>query len=153
MDTLELLEEISKLQEKIRCQKRKTYDFGLAERIVKRLDSFKDCKECEGFLNDLSIEIHNLKEDPLTKTSPKYALLQKNITNHLLKEHKLLTDGYYTGIYMCFGLAIGLSLGTAIASAIHQMAYMSMGLPIGIGIGLAIGARVDAKAKKDGLVI
>lgn len=153
MDTIELLEEIRKLQEKIKSQKRKTYDFNLAERIVKRLDTFKDCKECVIFLNDLSIEIHKLKEESLKKTDPKYALLQKNITNHLLKEHKLITKGYYTAIYMCIGIAIGLSLGTAIASAIRQMAYMSMGLPIGIGIGLAIGARLDAKAEKDGLVI
>ena len=68
------------------------------------------------------------------------------ITNHLQKQHKLVTDGYYMGIGVAIGSGIGVALGAV-------MDNVGGGIPIGVGVGLAIGAALDAKARKEGRIL
>ena len=69
-----------------------------------------------------------------------------NITKHLRKQHKLVTQGYYRGI----GMLIGGGVSTAIGAALGNP---SIGVAVGIALGLAIGSYLDKKAEKEGRVI
>jgi hypothetical protein len=66
------------------------------------------------------------------------------IIKHLQKQHKLVREGYYMGIWTAIGTAIGVAIGAG---------YVGVGIPIGVVIGLAIGSYLDRKAKKEGRVI
>lgn len=65
-------------------------------------------------------------------------------STHLQKQHKLLPQGHYLGIYMSLGVSIGVVFGLTIFDNI------ALGIPIGIGMGIAIGTGLDADAKKKG---
>lgn len=68
------------------------------------------------------------------------------IKNTATSKHKLVTKGYYTGIWMSLGIALGMPWGVAFGN-------IALGLPIGLAIGLAVGSSLDAKAEKEGKVI
>lgn len=148
-----ILAEIKQLREEANEIVIKRYNFQLTERIVIRLASFSDCNECNEFMEEaISVlkEMNGSLPLPVNKT---YSDFIKRVTIHLQKNHKLITESYYTNTYMACGIGIGLPFGFIISQLLGQMAYMGVGLPIGIGIGLSIGSKLDLKAKKDGFVI
>ena len=128
----------------------KRYKLNLLLCVAERVSEFSpECGQCQIFQQDISTltqDVHNtiqLADKQKRKTHLKTI---DNIVNHLRKQHKLVTEGYYVGIGMAIGAGLGVALGAA-------MPNIGTGIPIGIGIGLAIGTALDAKAKKEGRVI
>lgn len=118
-------------------------------RLAGRVDSFSvTCGECQ----NLKAEISRLTASlggiiQLSKEERKsYSRSIKNITRHLQKEHKLVTEGQYLGIGMAIGFAIGTGIGAGTDNA-------GAGTPIGMAIGSAIGYALEKKAKKEGRMI
>lgn len=148
-----LLTQIKAIREAIDEKQAKKYNLPQLERVVKRLGQFSpECEECNNQLSQLEIHVERIKnlDDKVGAVHKEYykeymKAVQKAI-GHLQKEHKLVSEGYYTSTYMSIGLALGLPLGLTFGN-------MVMGMPIGLAIGLAIGAGMDADAKKKGLVI
>ncbi len=127
----------------------KKYKLDLFLRVAKRVDSFsRECGGCQLFQQDitqLTQDLGYLAQWPKEKHKSYFKAIS-NITKHLQKQHKLVTEGQYLGI----GLAIGTAIGVAIGAGSDNV---GVGIPIGVGIGVAIGAGLDAKAKKEGRVI
>ncbi len=68
------------------------------------------------------------------------------IKNIAVSKHKLVSKGYYIGLWMALGVALGMPWGVAFGN-------IALGLPIGLAVGLAIGSSLDAKAAKEGRVV
>jgi len=64
----------------------------------------------------------------------------------LIKRYKLVSKGYYTGVWLAIGLALGTSLGLTLGN-------LAMGIAIGLSLGVAVGASLNAKAEKEGKVL
>lgn len=151
-----LLREIVDIKKKVEPKRAKQFSLDLTEKIVHRLSSFAECQECQEYMNTLEKDLSQIIQSLEISQNPtlkKFNMDLKEITTHLQKEHKLVTEGYYSGVYMSIGLALGLPIGLAFAQMLGNTAYMSIGLPIGLAIGLSIGSGLDAKAKKEGHVI
>ncbi|MFC1912991.1 glycine zipper family protein [Chloroflexota bacterium] len=127
----------------------KKYKLGLLLRIAQRVDGFSSiCGECQLFqpeITRLTEELRNLSL--MTKENRKnYFKTLGNITKHLQKQHNLVTEGHYIGIWMAIGTAIGVAIGAALGNP-------GVGPAIGIALGVAVGTYLDKKAKKEGRVI
>jgi hypothetical protein len=118
--------------------------------VAERVAEFSpQCGQCQLFQQDISTltqDIGNLIQVASKDRRKAHIKKINGIVNHLQKQHKLVTEGYYLGIGMSIGSAIGVALGTA-------MPNIGMGIPIGIGVGIAIGAGLDAKVKKEGRIL
>jgi len=127
----------------------KKYKLDLLLRLVRRVDDFSaTCGECQMFQPEITKLAEGLyytfnmpKEE-----SKSYSKTISDITKHLKKQHKLVSEGQYMGI----GIAIGVGIGTALGAIFDNP---GAGTPIGIAIGFAIGRYMDNKAKKEGKVI
>jgi hypothetical protein len=128
----------------------KKYKLGMLLCLAERIAEFSpECGQCQIFQQDISTLTQDVGNTiQLADKGKRKAHLKtiNDITNHLRKQHKLVTEGYYMGI----GIAIGTGLGVALGAA---MPNIGAGIPIGVGIGMAIGAALDAKAKKEGRVL
>lgn len=153
VNTQEIIEEIKKIKDKESQSNLKRYNFELTERIILRLGSISECSECKVFTNEFASIFEEIKNYSLISLNKRYMVLIKKVLVHLQKNHKLITQGYYTNTYMALGIGFGLPFGVVFSQLLGQMAYIGIGLPIGIVIGLSIGSRLDAKAKKEGLII
>jgi len=121
----------------------------LARRVA---DFSAECGECQllqpeifTLAQNLSNLVH-LPKQTAKEARRRYFKTIKQITKHLQKKHKLVTEGYYKGIWMAIGPGISLALGAALGNP-------GVGAGIGIAIGLAIGSYLDKKAQKEGRVI
>lgn len=126
------------------------------ERLVARLVEFcgcpggSGCPGCEEYVVKLTTLLQGLTErfDQLERSDYKaLSSSTQEITNHLVKKHQLIPEGYYTGTYIALGLSLGLIFGMVIFD------NLALGLPIGLSLGVAIGAGLDGDAKKKGRVI
>ncbi|MDR6555082.1 hypothetical protein [Paenibacillus qinlingensis] len=129
----------------------KKLNLDKCERGVEKLDSFSSsCKDCEQQLLELMNCLMLIKEDTNriedTKLKP-YKQLINHISSHLQIKHKLIREGYYTGIFMSLGMSFGVVFGLTVFDNI------GIGISIGMCMGLAIGAGKDADAKKKGKTI
>lgn len=127
----------------------KKYQLELLLRLAARIDSFAlICGECQSFkveINRLTASLGGIVQ--LSKEERKsYSGSIKNITRHLQKEHKLVTEGQYAGIGMAIGIAIGAGIGAATDNT-------GPGTPIGMAFGYAIGYFLEKKARKEGQMI
>lgn len=146
-----LLKDFEELKAAMDVKTAKSFNMELLERIIKRVDSFApECQECSKALKELEEHINRLKgkQGSYDKNDFKEnSIKMNNIISHLQKQHKLITEGSYLGIYMCFGISIGLLFGLAL---FHNLA---LGMPIGMCLGMALGSALDADAKKKGMTI
>jgi hypothetical protein len=137
----------------------KILDLNLVVRLVKRLDSFSsECEECRLCLDDIRTQITKLEEtrgEPAKEEFRAFHTKINSITSHLQNNHGLVTEGYYTGVYMSTYLVFGMSIGLVFGISVFD--NISLGLPIGMGLGIALGAAIgsakDEEAKKKGRVI
>jgi len=115
--------------------------------LVGRVDSFSAlCSECQTRKQEITALTNELANLSLMSKEAKKSYFKAigDITKHLQKQHKLVTEGQYIGMGMAIGGAIGVALSAVLEGG---------GLPIGIGIGAAFGFYLDAKAKREGRVI
>ena len=157
-----IVKEIASYKDRLTEKEQKKYKLDLLLRVAGRVDRFSSmCGQCQLFQQDITQLSRDLWETSLMsrdqqKNFPKKI---KSIVKHLQKEHKLVTEGYYSGMWGGIGTAIGVALGTAMGSTAIGIALgagtdnVGIGIPIGIGIGIAVGRYLDNKAKKEGRVI
>ena len=152
MDVLTIIQKhIEEAKNKLDPKAIKKLDFPQTEKIATRLsDLSTDCETCSRMLSELEASLGNLLAGNQNENSQLISNLQKNkkaSLDQLLKNHKLVQEGYYVSIYMSVGLSLGLVFGLIIFD------NLALGLPIGIAVGYAIGSGMDADAKKKGNVI
>ena len=144
-----IVEEINLHRVTLTEKEYKKYKLDLLLRIAQRVDSFSTiCGECQLFQQEITRITEELRNLSLmSKESRKsYFKTLGTITKHLQKEHKLVAEGHYIGIWMAIGTAIGIAIGAALGNP-------GVGPAIGIALGVAVGTYLDKKAKKEGRVI
>ncbi len=153
-----IVKEINSHKDRLSQKEQKKYKLDLLLRLAGRVDSFSTlCGECQYSQQEITQLTKDLGD--LVQTSDLGYLVQtskekrksyfkaiSNITKHLQKEHKLVTEGHYSGMWGGIGTAIGVGIGAGAGN-------VGIGLPIGIAIGVAVGRYLDNKAKKEGRVI
>ena len=144
---------ISPYQDSLNKKAQKKYKLDLLLRVAGRVADFSSqCGECQLLQPEITTLAQGLSNliylpKPLSKEARKrYFKTINNITKHLQKKHKLVTEGHYKGIWMAIGPGISLALGVALGNP-------GVGVGIGIAIGIAIGSYLDKKAQKEGRVI
>jgi ElaB/YqjD/DUF883 family membrane-anchored ribosome-binding protein len=145
----DIVKEISLHKDILGKKESKKYKLDLLLRIAGRVDSFlSHCGECQIFQQDITQLTQDLGYIVQASKEKRKGYFKKinNITKHLQKHHKLITEGHYTGI----GIAIGVGIGAVLGAIFDNP---GIGTGIGTAIGLAIGAYLDKKAKKEGRVI
>lgn len=129
---------------------RKKFNFTLADRVIKRLDEFSgECVECATYYKDISDIVADYRARTgslIKKDAVTFNKKIRQVVNHLQKKHKLVSEGFYAGIFMSTGMAIGASLGIS-------MKNLAVGIAVGIAIGVALGYGLDADAKRKGRLI
>jgi len=145
-----LLKRLSYLKENSDSRLAKRLKLEKLERIMNRIISFSEkCHDCNHSIQELE-KILNNPIDKLSGSDPAlykaYHLCLKKLASHLQKQHNLVADDYYVGLWMSLGMAIGVSFGVVFND-------LAIGLAIGMSVGIAIGAGLDANAKKEGKVI
>ena len=145
-----ITKQINQLKDTVNEKDYKKYKLRMLLCIAERVAEFSpECGQCQIYKQDISTltqEVGNtIQLDNKAKRKVHLKTID-NITGHLRKQHKLVTEGYYMGIGMAIGSGIGVFLGAA-------MDNVGSGMPIGIGIGMAIGSALDAKAKREGRIL
>ncbi|WP_071396232.1 hypothetical protein [Bacillus tuaregi] len=146
----QLILNLEKLKIDLGEKKAKRLSMTRLDRIIKRLVSFEDCQECQNHLSEMNTNLEYLKSKHgrLEKQDIReHQRLVNQVISHLQKKHKLITEGFYVGTYMIFGLALGYAIGFFIFND-----YI-MGSSIGLLFGVILGSSMDANAKKKGLTI
>ena len=135
----------------------KTLKINLLKRLTKRIADFShSCSDCEKLKSDVSVYVEKLKNlEGVSKGFRKeYSKSVQRFVSHFQKKHGLVTEGFYTALFMSVGMSIGVAIGLSFGVALDNPAA---GLPIGIGagmtLGIAIGAGKDKKVKDEGKVI
>jgi hypothetical protein len=142
--------QIDQLKNTISESDYKKYKLNLLLCVTQRVAEFApECGRCQILQQDISTltqDVGNLVQVADKYRRKAHLTAINGMINHLRKQHKLITEGYYMGIGMVFGTAIGVAIGAA-------MPNVASGIPIGIGVGMAMGVALDAKAKKEGRII
>ena len=125
--------------------------------IVDKLNEYSDsCSECRDFLNSFEQDlIENIRPEDIQR-SRSYLKNFRKIVSHLCKKHKLVTPGYYAGMYLSAGMSMGLVIVMTIGLSInsdYMSVGMSLGMCFGFSLGVFIGTLMDSDAKKKGIVI
>ena len=148
----ETVRRINSYKDTLSQKDQKKYKLDLLLRIIRRVDDFSAaCGECHLSQSEITKLIEDLgyllqMPNPDKEKRKSYFKTINNVTKHLQKSHKLVTEGYYLGI----GTAIGVGIGAVIGAALGNS---GAGTGIGVALGLAIGKYLDDKAKKEGRII
>ncbi|MES2455789.1 MAG: hypothetical protein V4594_09625 [Bacteroidota bacterium] len=130
-------------------KERKTYHIEFITRAILKVPEHTTTDlQLEEFKKDTETLISAIPaKDDLQKLSAKDFARKLSIYKAMLiKQYKIVTKDYYTGIWMSIGIAIGVSFGVV-------MKNLALGIAIGLGVGLAIGGGLNAKAEREGKVI
>jgi len=145
-----ITKQINLLRETLSPQDYRRYKLGTLLCLAERVDQFSpDCGQCQIFQQDMETliqDVGNIRQLPSKESRKQYFKSINSIIGHLQRQHKLVTEGYYTGICMAMGSGIGVAIGAATDN-------VGSGIPIGVAIGVAIGAALDAKARKEGRIL
>ena len=141
--------EIELHKSRLNQKEQKRYKLALLLRVAGRVDQFSPtCGKCQIFQQDITQLPRDLWDIALMPEGWHRGYSRKigNITKHLQKDHKLVTQGQYVGMWGGIGMAIGFGINAAAD-------FEGQGLAIGVAIGVAVGFALDKKAKKEGRVI
>jgi len=145
-----IAEQINELKNTLIEKDYKKSKLNLLLCMAQRVAEFSsECGQCMLFRQDvttLTRDVSNVVQIADKEGRKAYFKSINRIIGHLRRHHKLVTEGYYIGIFMALGSGIGIALGAA-------MDNVGSGIAIGVGMGLAIGAALDAKAKKEGRIL
>ncbi len=118
--------------------------------VADRTDEFSDmCGQCQIFKQDISTLVTDISYLVQTGDKDKRKSHVKKIdtiVSHLQKQHKLVAEGYYTGIAIAIGAGVGAALGAATD-------IIGAGIPLGIGAAVAIGIALDSRAKRENRIL
>jgi hypothetical protein len=127
----------------------KRFKLDYLPKLAARIDGFSAyCPDCQTRRGEIT-ELLKVPSDPaqVTKAELKaYSTKIDDITKHLKKTHKLVTEGQYVSLAMAIGPGVGMAIGAVTENT-------ATGFGIGIALGTGIGALLDYKAKKEGRVI
>lgn len=148
----EFAAEINKFKVKFgdKAFKKNKLEFRL--KVAKRVESFSsDCDACKRFRGEIKKLVGKMG-DPITtkEEGKKHSRVFRTITEHLQKDHKLVTEKENLQKWLPIGLVMGIVLGASIGD---PGVGVGVGIVIGLTIGAAVGSSLDAKAKKRGQVI
>jgi hypothetical protein len=145
-----ITEKVDLLNETISKQDYRRYKIDTLLCLAERVEQFSpECGQCQMFQQDMVTlvqDVSNLTQLPNKEARKQYFKSMNSITGHLQRQHKLVTEGYYTGICMAIGSGIGVAIGAGTDN-------VGSGIPIGVGLGVAVGAFLDYKARKEGRIL
>ncbi|WP_421764798.1 hypothetical protein [Ekhidna sp.] len=126
--------------------------------FINILSNLKNRELTEQQLNSIELKLDSLDLLANSENRKKYLKRKLNeFTTYLNKEFSFITEGYYTGIGMVYGMmfgsGMGLVLGTAFGAGIGTAIGLSTGTGIGMVFGMMFGAAKDAEAKKQNRVL
>lgn len=110
----------------------------------------------EEIIVQLNREIDTLNsfEDPEKRMLIRIKTTENNILELVRRRLGIITEKYYTFLWMSLGLAaFGLPLGTLIFAIKENPAFIATGLPLGSVLGIFIGIALDYRAKKENKVL
>ncbi|GIO28010.1 hypothetical protein [Ornithinibacillus bavariensis] len=143
-----LVEKLKELRNKIDNEVAIRLQLDKYQKVIQKLGSFASkCERCYQYFIDLENYIQQLIDslDHIEEYDFRHHKQKLNhISTHLLKQHKLVSSGFYLSIFMSIGTSLGVVYGLLIVDNI------ALGIPLGAGIGVAIGVALDADAKKKG---
>lgn len=144
------VKKIDELKNTLSQKEYRRFRLDLLSCVADRVDQFSsECTQCMSFRQDVTrlvADAGNLAQTGDREGRKSYYRDMNRIIGHLQRQHKLVTEGYYVGLWMAIGTAIGVAMGAG-------MDNVGSGIPIGVGIGVAIGIALDAKAKKEGRIL
>jgi hypothetical protein len=130
--------------------------------FIRTLSSLKkkDLTENQAHLIQGKLSSLNLKAIPKNRKKI-YKQKLSEFKAFLKNEFSFTSAGYYTEVWMVYGmifgtgvgLALGIGLGTAFGVGAGTTIGPAIGLSAGTGAGMLFGARKDAEAKRQGRVI
>jgi len=145
-----ITKQIDLLKETLGIGKDKRYRIEMLQCLANRIEQFSsECGQCQMFKQDvvtLVQDVSNISQTPNREGRKQYFKSMNKAIGHLQRQHKLVTEGYYTGICMAIGSGIGVAIGAAMDS-------VASGIPIGVGIGVVFGAALDLKAQKEDRIL
>ncbi|MFC2050982.1 hypothetical protein ACFLTN_07405, partial [Chloroflexota bacterium] len=146
----DIAKRISQIKNTLSQKDCKKYKLDLLSCVAQRVDEFSSgCTECHMFQQDitsLTKDMSNLVQTADKERRKAYFKALNKVIGHLQKQHKLVTEGYYSALCMALGSGLGVAIGAA-------MDNIGTGMAIGVGFGIFIGALLDAKAKKEGRIL
>ena len=87
-----------------------------------------ECEECTAFKQDISALVNNvgnLVQIGEKESRKAHKKTMDRMISHLQKAHNIVTEGYYTGMWIGIGTALGLPFGIPLGN-------ISFGIPIGL---------------------
>jgi len=146
----DIVKKIDELKNTLSKREYRRFRLDLLSCVADRVDQFSsECTQCMSFRQDvptLVADAGNLAQTGDRQGRKSYHRDMNRIIGHLQRQHKLVNEGYYVGLWMAIGTAIGVAIGAGFEE-------VGSGIPIGVGIGVAIGIALDAKAKKEGRIL
>ena len=128
----------------------KKYKLRMLLCVAERVAQFSpECGQCQMFQQDvttLAQGVGNIAQMSNKESRKHYFRSMDRIISHLQKQHKLVTEGYYVGMWTGIGTALGLPIGIPLGN-------IALGIPFGLAMGVAAGTYLDAKAKKEGRIL
>ena len=145
-----IAQEVASYKDTLTEKEYKKYKLDHLLKVARRVDEFSNtCGECQlsqQEITQLVQELSMLTQMPSKEGRKSFLKKIDSITKHLRKQHKLVSPGYYKGIWTGIGMAVGTGLSAALGNP-------GIGTGIGIVLGLAVGGYLDKKAEKEGRVL
>ncbi len=126
--------------------------------FISILSNLKDRALDEQQVNSIEVKLDALDLSAITRNRKKYLKGRLNeFTTYLKNEFSFVPEGYYTSLFMVYGLifgsGLGLTFGTAFGAGLGTSIGLSMGTGIGMVFGMIYGVTKDTEAKKKNLVL
>lgn len=147
--TEQMIELAKSLEDRFDQKELSRLDLDQLVRILIWLDSFSpECENCKTLLVGMDRCLNRLAGLSGTLDKQEYNRYEEYVDQtleHLQKEHNLVKQGYYTGIYIPVSLSIGVAFGLALFD------NLALGLTFGIAVGAAVGS-AQAARKNDRII-
>lgn len=124
------------------------------ERIIQRLISHPDCAECGIFLKNFEYQLKDVRSSLKDYHRNKdFSGFIKRVVLHLQKNHRLIPEGHYRGVFSLIGNSFGLTAGSIFSLIYGKSLYLTLGICLGICLGVGLGNFMELRAKNQGRII
>lgn len=144
--------------ENLSSQTDKKREKALYKKFISVLTSIekKDLSETETMNIEEKLNELELRFNPENRRAY-FGKKLSSFVSFLKTNYSFVTNGYYIGLGLLFGMCFGAMIGTMFGVIFGDGTGITFGAALGPGfgmaMGMAIGAVLDAQAKKDGRVI